>query len=73
MSLAGDVDGVVNVHRELPEGACPLYFGVKVADPADGVERLAQLDIEAFNWWQLMSPCIDWSEFPIARQFKQTL
>ncbi len=73
VNLVGDIDGVGIVHSDLPEGACPLYFLVQVADPAGCVERLALLDIEAFNWWQHLSPRINWRDFPIARQFKQTL
>ncbi len=70
---ADDIDGVGIVHRDLPEGACPLYFLVQVTDPADCVKRLALLDVEAFNWWQHLSPTINWPDFPVARQFKQTL
>ncbi len=73
VSLAGDIDGVCLVHRDLSEGACPLYFLVQVADPAECAGRLAGLDIEAFNWWQHMSSNVNWPDFPIAWQFKQTL
>ena len=67
------IDGVEPVHQELPEGACPLYFVARVSNPGQCVKLLEMSDIEAFNWWQHLSSCIVWSDFPIARQYKQSL
>lgn len=65
--------GVGIVHRDLPDGVCPLYFLVSVTDPGGCVKRLAERDIEAFNWWQHLSPRIAWGNYPVARQLKQSL
>ncbi|ASJ71510.1 DegT/DnrJ/EryC1/StrS family aminotransferase [Granulosicoccus antarcticus] len=73
VKLISELDTVGIVNRDLPEGACPLYFVVQVKSPKECVRRLARLDIEAFNWWQNLSPRIPWPEFPNARQFKQSL
>ncbi|MGQ7845920.1 DegT/DnrJ/EryC1/StrS family aminotransferase [Granulosicoccus sp. 3-233] len=73
LRLVDQMDGLRPVHRVLPEGACPLYFLVSVANPGEWVKRLAADDIEAFNWWQHLSSRIDWAEFPVARQYKQSL
>lgn len=73
VELLRDLPGAEPMHPVLPEGACPLYFLVRVADPARCVRRLAERDIEAFNWWQHLSPQIVWSCFPVARQLKQSL
>lgn len=73
VGLLDGMEGAEPVHRELPQGACPLYCMASVADPAACVKGLAQQDIEAFNWWQHLSSRIDWQRFPVARQYKQSL
>ena len=59
--------------EHLPDGCCPLYFPLIVNNPAEIVEALKLADIESFNWWQHMHSAVDWEQFPVAKQMKQSI
>jgi dTDP-4-amino-4,6-dideoxygalactose transaminase len=67
------VAGVTPLHRELPEGVCPLVFPVVVERRADYVRALNARGIAAVPWWAGYHRALEWREFPEARQLKDHL
>lgn len=59
---------------ELPEGACPLCFPVRLRQPPELFARLmAGWGVEACPWWRELHPAVPWGEFPEAAALKRRL
>jgi dTDP-4-amino-4,6-dideoxygalactose transaminase len=58
---------------ELPGGACPLCFPVRLRrPPALFARSLAGRGVEGWPWWQeLFHPAAPWAEFPEALALKK--
>jgi perosamine synthetase len=50
-------------YRELPDGVCPLYFPVQVADRPRAVARLLELGVRAIEVWPVPHPLLDRERF----------
>ncbi|MCG6538011.1 MAG: DegT/DnrJ/EryC1/StrS family aminotransferase, partial [Syntrophales bacterium LBB04] len=77
MRLARSVDeirGVEPLHKELPQGVCPLSLPLLVANRDACVKALEAKGIPALPWWAgFHRNGIDWSHFPDACWLKQNM
>ncbi len=60
------------IFRELPEGACPLLFPVRLRrkPPELFARSLAGWGVEACAWWRELHPAVPWEDFPEERALK---
>lgn len=66
--LAARLDGHVSVlHRELPDGACPLFFPLLVPDKRSAADALRQRGIEPLEFWNEGADAADCDASPATR------
>ena len=58
---------------DLPEGVCPLNCLVRSNRRNELVAALAKRGINSSPWWAGAHRSIDWSQFPVASQLKNTV
>lgn len=69
VQLAGllrDIRGVHLLHRDLPEGVCPVGLPLIVTNRDRICRKLNSASIDAFPWWAGFHRAINWSEYPEA-------
>jgi perosamine synthetase len=61
------------LYQNLPEGGCPLYLPLMVANRERVCLRLNEMGIAAVQWWAGFHRAFDWAKFPEARYLKEHL
>lgn len=52
------------VWNELPDGVCPLFYGIRVRDKDRALRELRARGIEAIDFWRFHHPAVEASQFP---------
>jgi perosamine synthetase len=73
LELLKNVSGIKILHRELPDGVCPLCFPIFVGNRKHVCQFLNARSIEAVEWWEGYHRSCTWEEFPDARFLKESL
>lgn len=61
------------VWNRLPDGVCPLFYGVRVDDKARALARLAGDGIQAIDFWNRGHESLDAAAYPEARELRRSV